>query len=123
MAGALAGILKDCKECQRLRSPENFAQGTQVWIKEVQEDACEECEVMKAQPMVENELAVDLYRSLPRNYDGMSGLQIVTSSDIRFVFRLYDVPEIFWEENYNKILFLWDKIRDIVIKKREAKKK
>ena len=102
--GGLEKHTKSCEQCDKLGNPDNFPKGVRARIKGVYD--CEDCEVMKSQPIPENENAVALFEALPKVYDGMSGLQNITASDIKFVFEVWDVPEELYFDYYQKIVFL-----------------
>ena len=104
MAGWLAkGTNKDCKTCQLLGKQSSFAKGTRVRIFEAFD--CAKCEVTLNQPIQENENIIELYYALPQNYDGFSGFKIITASDIKFLFHLYEVQEGLWDDYYHRLMY------------------
>lgn len=92
---------KTCEVCRLLNDPKSFARGTKARF--VQD--CKTCETRLAQPLVSNENIVSIYEALPTNYDGLSGYKIVTAEGIRFLFEIYDVPKIWWEDYYNRLMY------------------
>jgi hypothetical protein len=110
---------KDCDWCDNMANPDSFAPGTTVYIAEVYD--CEHCEYWNSRLLPENENAIELYRSAPRNFEGWSGIRIISSSDIRFVFEIYGVPECLRDEYYWKILYFHETLINKISEIREAK--
>lgn len=118
MAGWLArGSKKNCEKCKELTKIDSFPAGVNVRI--VLD--CENCEVLKSQPIPENEIIFDLYSALPANYDGLSGLKIISASDIKFLFELYNIPHELWEDYYNRLIFYHSQLLNFRIKIEEEK--
>ena len=84
---------------------------------------CSKCEVALAQPILENENIVSLYMALPPNYDGFSGLRIVSAKDIEFILKVYGVPRELWDEYYTKMVLLHNYYLEARMKLREAEEK
>lgn len=128
MSGGLRKSKKNCDDCKRLRNPDNFAKGSAVKIFEAFD--CDNCEVKKAQPIPENENILDLYNSLPHNYDGYTGLRILDVNAIQFLFKVFDVGEDIQDDYYKKLIYLHgeivtvnEKVREQENKKKEAERK
>ena len=128
MAGGLKKSKKNCDDCKRLRDPESFAKGSAVKIFEAFD--CEECEVKKGQPIPENENILELYNSIPHNYDGYTGLRILDVNAIKFLFEVFDVGKNIQDDYYRKLVYLHgeivnanEKVRVQEEKKREADRK
>jgi len=119
--GGLRKFAKSCEQCEKLANPDNFPKGVRVRIEGVYD--CENCEVFKSQPMPENENVVELYNALPKVYDGMSGMQIITASDIKFVFEVYDVHKDLYFDYYQKIVYLHSGIIEARSKVQEKERK
>ena len=111
------GLGKSCEQCRSLLDLSGFEKGARVRV--VLD--CENCPVMKARPLPENENIVILYNALPKNYDGFSGQRIVTASDIKFILELYEVPKELWSEYYHKLLFFHEQV--LIALSREKKRK
>jgi len=128
VAGGLKKSKKNCDDCKRLRDPESFAKGSAVKIFEAFD--CEECEVKKGQPIPENENILELYNSIPHNYDGYTGLRILDVNAIKFLFEVFDVGKNIQDDYYRKLVYLHgeivnanEKVRVQEEKKREADRK
>jgi len=123
VAGGLKKSKKNCDDCRRLRDPESFAKGSAVKIFEAFD--CEKCEVKKGQPVPENENILELYNSLPHNYDGYTGLRILDVNAIKFLFEIFDVGKDIQDDYYRKLVFLHGEIVDASekVREQEAKKK
>ena len=102
---------KDCKRCRQLQSPEAFEDGAQVRIAGVGD--CKNCEVMKNQPIRENQNIVDLYNALPQE----GGVAV---KDVHALFEIYELPQELWFDYYQRLLFLHNTMVDA--KDKEYKK-
>jgi len=96
---------KNCKLCARLANPANYPKGTKVHIAGVYD--CDNCPVMKAQPISENENIIELYNALPIRYDPIIRIRIVTIADIKFLFTLYQIPENLWFDYYTRLMYFF----------------
>jgi len=94
---------KDCKICKQLQNPEAFEDGAQVRIAGIGD--CKNCEVMKNQPIRENQNIVDLYNAMPREGG-------VTVKDMHSLFEIYDIPQELWFDYYQRLLFLHNTMSD-----------
>lgn len=104
MAGWEAkSVKKNCEDCEKLDNPDSFAKGVRAKIAGVFD--CENCVVTEHLPIQENENIVILYNSLPQNYEGHTGIRIISTADIRFVLEIFSVPEELWDDYYQKILY------------------
>jgi len=128
VSGGLKKSKKNCEDCKRLRDPESFAKGSAVKIFEAFD--CEKCEVKKGQPIPENENILELYNSIPHNYDGYTGLRILDVNAIKFLFEIFDVGKDIQDDYYRKLVFLHgeiveinEKVRKIEAEKREQDRK
>lgn len=121
MAGGAVSLGKDCETCEKLSDRKSFQAGSRVRFR----PDCKNCEVFKAQPIEENENILELYDALPRVYDPMSGLPVVTASDVEVIFKLYEVPEELRFDYFKKLLFYHGELVSAirVAQDRETKKK
>jgi len=108
VSGGLRKSKKNCDDCKRLRDPDSFAKGSTVKIFEAFD--CDNCEVKKGQPIPENENILDLYNSLPHNYDGYTGLRILDVNAIQFLFKVFDVDENIQDDYYMRLVYLHGEI-------------
>jgi len=122
VSGGLKKSKKNCEDCKRLRDPESFAKGSAVKIFEAFD--CEKCEVKKGQPIPENENILELYNSIPHNYDGYTGLRILDVNAIKFLFEIFDVGKDIQDDYYRKLVFLHGEIVEVSeeVRKQERKK-
>jgi len=111
---------RTCKECEQLANPKSYEAGARVRIEGVYD--CANCEVTKAQPSLENYPVIELYNSLPRVFDGMSGALQFSATDIQFVFSLFDVPKEMWDEYYFKMMYFHECLLDAETKRRKKQK-
>lgn len=116
-------LVRDCEKCERLANPENYPKGAQVKIVEAFD--CNTCEVTKYQPTLENENILELYNSLPQNYDGYSGLRILDANAVKFLFELFDVPRELQDSYYLRLIYLHGEVVEASSKARnkEIKRK
>jgi len=128
VAGGLKKSKKNCEDCKRLRDPDSFAKGVAARIFEAFD--CDNCEVKKAQPLEANENILELYNSIPHNYDGYTGLRILDVNAIKFLFEVFDVGKNIQDDYYRKLVYLHgeivaanEKVREQEEKKREADRK
>jgi hypothetical protein len=98
---------KSCKVCKMLIDPSAFQQGLSVFVASAAD--CENCEVAKATPLPENEIILDIYYSLPANYDGMTGLRVITADDIYKTMMLLEIPRDLWCDYFNRVTFYHNK--------------
>ena len=91
-----------------MRDPDSFAKGSAVKIFEAFD--CDKCEVKKGQPISENENILELYNSLPYNYDGYTGLRILDVTAIQFLFEIFDVDKNVKDDYYRKLVYLHGEI-------------
>lgn len=85
----------DCEKCQKIKASKPFQKGARVRVAEMFD--CNTCEVMKHQPIHENENIVELYNALPGEF---------TAKDVEYVFHLFEVPEGLRFDYYQRIVFL-----------------
>jgi len=111
---------RTCKDCERLADPKSYEAGARVRIAEVYD--CENCEVTKTQPSLANYPVIELYNSLPRVFDGMSGALQFSTVDIKFVFSIFDVPQELWDEYYFKMMHFHECLLDAEAEKRKKQK-
>jgi len=117
---AAKGTKKNCKDCKKLANPDSFQKGVRVRIAGVMD--CENCEVTKSQPIESNENIIELYNALPENYDGFSGLRIISATDIKFVLELWDVSEGLWDGYYTRLLYFHTEYMRKYIEERKAER-
>jgi len=96
---------KNCKLCAKLANPANYPKGAKVHIAGVYD--CDNCPVMKAQPIPENENIIELYNALPIRYDPVTRTRIVTTADIKFIFALYQVSEDLHFDYYTRLMYFF----------------
>lgn len=106
-----------------MRDPDSFARGSAVKIFEAFD--CDKCEVKKGQPIPENENILELYNSLPHNYDGYTGLRILDVTAIKFLFDVFDVDKDVKDDYYRKLVYLHGEIvtANEEVRKQEEKKR
>ena len=121
MLGGLRKLVRDCDRCEQLANPENYPKGVRVRIAEAFD--CDNCEVTKYQPIVENENILELYNALPQNYDGYSGLRILDANAIKFLFELFEVPKELQDSYYMRLVYLHGEVVEASSKAREKEKK
>lgn len=114
-------VKKTCEQCEKLANSVNFPKGVRARIAGVYE--CDTCEVTKHQPLPENENIVTLYNALPQNFDGYSGIRLISATDIKFVLELFEVYEDLWSDYYQKLLYFHSQYTERAIKEREAHRK
>jgi len=110
-------VVKTCEWCEQVNNPESFEAGAQAMIGDAGD--CEHCEYWNARPIPENENVLFLYESLPKNYDGFSGIRLISASDIFTVFNFYGVVDELREEYYQKILFFHETLVGKILNERE----
>jgi len=96
---------KNCKLCAKLANPANYPKGAKVRIAGVYD--CDNCPVMKAQPIFENENIVELYNALPIRYDPVTRTRVITTADIKFIFTLYQVSEDLYFDYYTRLMYFF----------------
>jgi hypothetical protein len=96
---------KNCALCAKLANPANYPKGARVKIAGVYD--CDNCPVMKAQPIPENENIIELYNALPVRYDPVTRTRIVTTADIKFIFNLYQIPENLQFDYYTRLMYFF----------------
>ena len=110
---------KSCKECNRIRGsvPEKHRD-------KLLEQECLKCEVFLSQPNCDNEVILDLYNYIPHTYGEWSGSRILTASDIKFVFEVFEVPRELWDDYYERLMLLHNEITDFqaIQQEKESKK-
>lgn len=96
---------KNCKLCAKLANPANYPKGAKVHIAGVYD--CDNCPVMKAQPILENENIIELYNALPIKYDPVTRARIITITDIKFIFTLYQISEDLYFDYYTRLMYFF----------------
>jgi len=96
---------KNCKLCAKLANPANYPKGAKVHIAGVYD--CDNCPVMKAQPIFENENIIELYNALPIRYDPVTRTRVVTTADIKFIFTLYQISEDLYFDYYTRLMYFF----------------
>ena len=96
---------KNCKLCAKLANPANYPKGAKVRIAGVYD--CDNCPVMKAQPIFENENIIELYNALPIRYDPVTRTRVITTADIKFIFTLYQVSEDLYFDYYTRLMYFF----------------
>lgn len=119
--GGLRRLQRDCKTCEKLADRDNYPKGARVKIVEAYD--CDNCEVVKYQPIAENQNVVELYEALPQNYDGYSGLRQVSANDVRFILELFEVDKDLWYDYYQKIIYFHGELVKANLKVHEKKQK
>jgi len=109
---------KSCEKCHKIRSGLPKSKRDLFFPLD-----CENCYVNLSQPIADNEIIVDLYNLLPLNFSDWSGLRFITTSDIRFVFEIFDIPKKFWDDYYQRLTFLNNKLIEIQIDEEKKKTK
>lgn len=108
---------KNCKLCAKLADPANYPKGAKVRIAGVYD--CDNCPVMKAQPIFENENIIELYNALPVRYDPVTKVRVVTTADIKFIFALYQVSEDLHFDYYARLMYFFQVMTKSESKMRE----
>jgi len=108
---------KNCKLCAKLANPANYPKGSKVRIAGVYD--CENCPVMKAQPIPENENIIELYNALPLRYDPVTRIRIVTVEDIKFLFDIYQVPEDLQFDYFTRLTYFFRVMTDSALRMNE----
>jgi len=108
---------KDCELCAKLGSSTSFSKGAKVRIAEAFD--CANCPVVKGQPIPDNENIIELYNALPDNYDPMTGRRIITATDIKILFDLYEVPKEIRLDYYSRIMYFYQQMIKASTKERE----
>ena len=111
---------KTCEQCRKLSNPKSFAKGSRVksaWVFD-----CKNCEVLKARPSPDNFNILELYEALPRRFDS-SGIKVITASDIRFVFEVFEVSKALWSDYYQRIVYFHNSLVGVYNKEREKELK
>lgn len=111
---------RTCKQCRKLSNPKSFAKGSRVKIAWVFD--CKNCEVTKARPSPDNSNILELYEALPRRFDS-AGIKVITASDIRFVFEVFEVARALWNDYYQRIVYFHNCLVDVYNKEREKELK
>ena len=112
---------KDCKLCKTLANIDSYESGAQVFVGGLFD--CENCIVAKSVPIPDNDIILDIYTSLPQNFDGMTGFKILTSQDIINILRVFEVDESLWYDYYNRLAYFHECIVNARSKKFDSKKK
>lgn len=85
---------------------------------------CENCYINTCRVIEDNEIILDLYELLPSVYD-INGIRTITAADVRSVFEIFDVSKGFWDDFYQRIMYL-NKIiteTELKIQEKEAEMK
>jgi len=112
---------KNCKLCAKLADPANYPKGAKVHIAGVYD--CDNCPVMKALPIPENENIIELYNALPIQYCSVTRIRVISTSDIKFIFDLYQVPENLQFDYYTRLMYFFRIMTDSENKIREKTEK
>jgi hypothetical protein len=117
---AVKGKKQSCKDCKRITAQSSFAKG--IRIGKTKQFSCEDCPVLKAIPNRNNENIIELYSALPRNYD-FNGARIITASDVEFVFKIYEIDELWWSTYYQKIMYFHEQVMQFNYEEMKKKEK
>ena len=96
---------KNCKLCARLANPANYPKGARVRIAGVYD--CDNCPVMEAQPIPENENIIELYNALPIRYNPITNIRVITTEDIKFLFNIYEVPKSLHFDYFTRLMYFF----------------
>jgi len=77
---------------------------------------CSKCPVALSQPIEGNDVILDLYEKMPQNFDGTTGLRVITAMDVLTVFRLFHVRRKLWDDYYMRLMHFHGCLRDAVAK-------
>jgi len=110
---------KSCKMCNMLTDPNAFQQGLSVFVASAAD--CDKCEVAKAFPLPSNEDILFLYASLPLNFDGMTGLRVVTASDIRVALEVLEIPQDLRSDYFGRLAYYHSKGVEAAAKRLDEK--
>jgi len=115
-------VEKKYEDCKKLASQSSFEKGSRVRVKSI-----EDCEKIleESQPTDENYPIVILYNEMPRKFNPVSGIREISVEDIRFVFKLYNVPEELYYDYYHRLLYFHDQVvkYGVELEKKKAKKR
>jgi hypothetical protein len=112
---------KNCETCQKLRDPANFMAGAQVRIADLGD--CEECEVTRSQPSNDNEIIIEAYEILPRNYDGFTGAKLIHLSEVKEIFKMLGVSERRFDDVYLRLMYFHGELTRSLSQRHERKPK
>lgn len=97
---------KTCDKCKQFKDPDSFGSGVTKVLKPsfFREEDCLKCEVMKNQPIAENENIIDIYNAIPPRFDPYSGDRIITAQDIQFMMDFYEVPKKLHFDYFHRVV-------------------
>jgi hypothetical protein len=73
---------------------------------------CETCEVTISQPIPENEIILEAYELLPRNYDGFTGSKIIRLDEVREVFSMLGASPKRFDDLYMRLMYFHQELLD-----------
>ena len=91
-----------------LASPESFLAGAVVYIDGLGD--CANCEVTHSQPSLDNEVILELYDLLPKNYDGFTGMLMLSVVDVTGAFEVLGVPRARWDDYYMRLMYFHEEL-------------
>lgn len=94
--------------------------GAQVRIAEIGD--CEKCEVTNSQPSNDNEIIIEAYELLPRNYDGFTGIKLIYLSEVKEIFSMLGVSARRFDDVYQRLMWFHDELTRNRTEKHENKK-
>jgi len=71
---------------------------------------CGSCIVTRSQPNQDNEIIIELYDLLPKNYDGWTGAKVVSFADVVGLFKMFEVREELWDDYYLRLMYFHDQL-------------
>jgi hypothetical protein len=94
--------------------------GAQVRIAELGD--CEECEVIRSQPNTDNEIIIEAYELLPRNYDGFTGAKLIHLSEVKEIFKMLGVSERRFDDVYLRLMHFHSELTHNLRSRHETKR-
>ena len=91
-----------------MRDASSFLAGAQVHIEGLGD--CTTCEITLAQPNADNEIILELWDSLPKNYDGWSGNLVISVDDVTKMFELLGIPKQYWDNYYLRLVHFQEEL-------------
>lgn len=94
-------LRKNCELCKKLRDPDSFMAAVHV---KIDLGECETCEVTLSQPSADNEIILEAYELLPRNYDGFTGRKLIRLSEVKEVFAMLGISPSRFDDCYIRLM-------------------
>lgn len=91
-----------------MQNANSFLAGAQVRIEGLGD--CPTCEVTLSQPNEDNEIILELWDRLPKNYDGWSGNMVISVDDITQMFKVLGIPERYWDDYYLRLVHFQEEL-------------